>query len=280
MRILAQQPIQLVQHRPEAIDDVIGLRCGGPQPWQCDLVDFPDGRSEQVGLVRKIVIQTAAGHRGGLGDLSNGRLGVPHLGHAAHGRGDYSGAGPLAAGARGATQLRPPGVPAARLRREPNINRSHDYIRRYCRLGNWWTGRTGEDIAMARAQLGRPAGASGEETRQRIIVATMRCVATAGYSRATIREIARTAEVTSASLYNYFPNKSELIKAAVAARTEVALPRLRQAAGRPGGVIDRIEAVLDESGRLMREYPDLAAFEWAIRAEGAIGPQAAGGTGL
>jgi AcrR family transcriptional regulator len=123
---------------------------------------------------------------------------------------------------------------------------------------------------MTRAQLGRPVGASGEETRRRIVVATMRCVAKVGYSRATIREIARTAKVTSASLYNYFPNKSELIKAAIAARTEVALPRLRQAARGPGGVIDRIEAVLDESGRLMREYPDLAAFEWAIRAEGAV----------
>lgn len=122
---------------------------------------------------------------------------------------------------------------------------------------------------MTRTRLGRPVGASGEETRRRIIVATMRCVAKVGYSRATIREIARTAQVTSASLYNYFPNKSELIKAAIAARTEVALPRLRRAAARPGDVIDRIEAVLDESGRLMREYPDLAAFEWVIRAESA-----------
>lgn len=122
---------------------------------------------------------------------------------------------------------------------------------------------------MTRAQRGRPVGASGEDTRQRIIAATMRCVATAGYSRATIREIARTANVTSASLYNYFPNKAELINAAIAARTEVALPRLRAAAGGSGGAIDRIEAVLDESGRLMREYPDLAAFEWVIRAEGA-----------
>lgn len=124
---------------------------------------------------------------------------------------------------------------------------------------------------MTRAQLGRPVGASGEETRQRIIVATMRCVAEVGYSRATIREIARTANVTSASLYNYFPSKSELIQAAIAARTEVALPRLRQAAARPGDAVERIEAVLDESGRLMREYPDLAAFEWAIRSEGAVG---------
>jgi AcrR family transcriptional regulator len=135
---------------------------------------------------------------------------------------------------------------------------------------------------MARAQLGRPVGASGEETRRRIIAATMRCVAKVGYSRATIREIARTAKVTSASLYNYFPNKSELIKAAIAARTDVALPRLRQAAGGPGDVVDRLEAVLDESGRLMREYPDLAAFEWAIRAESAVAVDAevAAGTGF
>jgi AcrR family transcriptional regulator len=120
---------------------------------------------------------------------------------------------------------------------------------------------------MTRTQLGRPVGASGEDTRQRIIVATMRCVAEVGYSKATIREIARIANVTSASLYNYFPNKSELIKATIAARADAAMPRLRQAAERPGDIIDRIEAVLDECGQLMREYPDLAAFEWAIRAE-------------
>lgn len=122
----------------------------------------------------------------------------------------------------------------------------------------------------ARTQLGRPVGASGEETRQRIIVATMRCVAQVGYARATIREIARMANVTSASLYNYFPNKSELIKATIAARAEAAIPRLRKAAAGPGDIADRIEAVLSECGNLMRKYPDLAAFEWAIRAEHVI----------
>lgn len=120
---------------------------------------------------------------------------------------------------------------------------------------------------MARTQLGRPVGATGEETRRRIIVATMRCVAQVGYSRATIREIARMSQVTSASLYNYFPNKAELLKATIDARAEAAIPRLRKAANGPGPAVDRIEAVLDECGALMREYPDLAAFEWAIRAE-------------
>ncbi|MDP7723301.1 TetR/AcrR family transcriptional regulator [Mycobacterium sp. TY814] len=120
---------------------------------------------------------------------------------------------------------------------------------------------------MARTQLGRPIGASGEETRRRIIVATMRCVAQVGYARATIREIARMSEVTSASLYNYFPNKAELLKATIEVRAEAAIPRLRTAANGPGTAVDRIEAVLDECGALMREFPDLAAFEWAIRAE-------------
>ncbi|MGB9307377.1 MAG: TetR/AcrR family transcriptional regulator [Mycobacterium sp.] len=132
------------------------------------------------------------------------------------------------------------------------------------------------------AQLGRPVGASGEETRKRIIVATMRCVAEVGYSQATIREIARMANVTSASLYNYFPNKSELMRATIEARGDIAMPRLRAAAEGPGDIVDRIEAVLDECGQLIREYPDLAAFEWAIRAENVLpsgAPEAPGDSG-
>ena len=90
--------------------------------------------------------------------------------------------------------------------------------------------------------------------------------------RRTIRQIARAANVTSASLYNYFPNKSDLMKATIEARAQAALPRLRQAARCDGDVVDRIESVLDECGNLIREYPDLAAFEWAIRAENVIAP--------
>ena len=135
---------------------------------------------------------------------------------------------------------------------------------------------------MTRPQLGRPVGASGEETRLRIIFATMKCVAEVGYAQATIREIARMANVTSASLYNYFPNKSELIKATIAARSEAAMPLLRRAAEGPGDAVDRIEAVLDECGRLVRKYPDLAAFEWAIRADNGMildGPDTTGESG-
>jgi AcrR family transcriptional regulator len=123
---------------------------------------------------------------------------------------------------------------------------------------------------MTSSQLGRPVGADGEQTRKRIIAAAMRCVARDGYAATTIRQIAAAADMTSAALYNYFPTKADLIQAAIAARADIALPRLRQAAQRPGTAADRLEAVLDESGQLMREFPDLAAFEWAIRADNTL----------
>ncbi|WP_197516913.1 TetR/AcrR family transcriptional regulator, partial [Mycobacterium sp. E2699] len=88
-----------------------------------------------------------------------------------------------------------------------------------------------------------------------------------------IREIARTAEVTSASLYNYFPNKSELLAATVAEIDLIASRRLREAADRSGDVVDRLEAVLEELGRLLREYPYLAAFDRTMRAEMSAHPR-------
>jgi len=127
-------------------------------------------------------------------------------------------------------------------------------------------------MTAARPQSGRPVGADGEQTRARIIGAAMRCVAEVGYARATIREIARTAEMTSGSLYHYFPTKSELLDATVREIEEIAIPRLRAAAAAAGDVVDRVEAVLDEWALLLREYPHLAAFDRAVRTESAAHP--------
>ncbi|OBI87668.1 TetR family transcriptional regulator [Mycobacterium sp. 1245805.9] len=77
--------------------------------------------------------------------------------------------------------------------------------------------------------------------------------------------MARTADVTSASLYHYFPNKSELFTATVREIDEIALPRVRSAAAHSDDVVERLEAMLDELDSLLREYPHLAAFERAMR---------------
>ena len=137
-------------------------------------------------------------------------------------------------------------------------------------------------MTPASSQLGRPAGADGEQTRARIITAAMRCVAEVGYSQATIREIAKAADMTSGSLYHYFPNKSELLTATVREIDEIAFPRLRAAAAQADDVVDRLEAVLDELHRLMREYPYLAAFDRAMRTKSTAHPRSgrAGHPGL
>jgi AcrR family transcriptional regulator len=113
--------------------------------------------------------------------------------------------------------------------------------------------------------LGRPVGANAEETRRRIIDATMRCVAEVGYERATIREIARNADMTSGSLYHYFSNKTELIKSTFDEWAELTIPRVAASAQRNEDFRDRLVAVFDECDQLMREYPLIAAFDRAIR---------------
>lgn len=115
--------------------------------------------------------------------------------------------------------------------------------------------------------LGRPVGANGDETRRRIIDATMRCVAEVGYGGATIREIAKMAQMTSGSLYHYFSNKNELVKATFDEVAEMSIPRVAAAARRDENYIDRLMAVLDECDQMMREYPLIAAFDRAIRVE-------------
>ncbi|CAN5424427.1 TetR/AcrR family transcriptional regulator [soil metagenome] len=118
---------------------------------------------------------------------------------------------------------------------------------------------------MSTSALGRPVGANSEETRQRIMAATMRCVGEVGYKQATIREIARAADMTSGTLYHYFPNKSELVKATFEESAARAVPRFVQASDGQGDYLRRLVSLLDESDRLMQEYPHFAAFEQALR---------------
>ena len=72
--------------------------------------------------------------------------------------------------------------------------------------------------------------------------------------------------MTSGTLYHYFPNKSELLKATGDEIEEIVAPRLRAATAQSDDVVDRLDAVLDESQRLIRDYPYLAAFLRAVRA--------------
>jgi AcrR family transcriptional regulator len=100
------------------------------------------------------------------------------------------------------------------------------------------------------------------------MAAAMQCVAERGYARATIREIARTADITSGSLYHYFPNKAEIVKGTYLEVSEATMPRLATAAEQAKGVVDKLVAVIDVGSQIMQDYPYAIPFDRAIRAPG------------
>jgi AcrR family transcriptional regulator len=93
-------------------------------------------------------------------------------------------------------------------------------------------------------------------------------VAELGYTRATIREIARAADMTSASLYHYFPNKAELVKATYLEVSAATMPRLAEAAEEAVGFMDKLVAVIHQGSQIVQEYPYVVPFDRAVRAPG------------
>jgi TetR/AcrR family transcriptional regulator len=60
---------------------------------------------------------------------------------------------------------------------------------------------------------GRPAGANGDRTRRRILVAAVETFARTGLAGTSVRDIARRARIRVSTLYHYYPSKEALYHA-------------------------------------------------------------------
>ena len=60
---------------------------------------------------------------------------------------------------------------------------------------------------------GRPAGASGDRTRERVLVAAIETFARTGLAGTSVRDIARRARIRVSTLYHYFASKEALYHA-------------------------------------------------------------------
>jgi AcrR family transcriptional regulator len=63
---------------------------------------------------------------------------------------------------------------------------------------------------------GRPAGMSGDRTRERVVGAALETFAEQGFAGSSVRDIARKARIRVSSLYHYFPSKEALYEAVLA----------------------------------------------------------------
>jgi len=112
---------------------------------------------------------------------------------------------------------------------------------------------------------GRPRDTNSDQTRRRILEAAIDAFADRGYDGVSTREIARDAEVTSATVYHHFPSKFSLYQEAYHYAIDAAFGAYSRAVAGRQSTVDELDAVLDCSLELMHER--LAITSLAIHAQ-------------
>jgi AcrR family transcriptional regulator len=82
---------------------------------------------------------------------------------------------------------------------------------------------------------------SGGERRESILALTSRAFAERGYDGVRTAELAKSAGVSEALIYQHFRTKAELYRAAVDRSADILEDRLSSAAGPPGSAEERLE---------------------------------------
>ena len=122
-----------------------------------------------------------------------------------------------------------------------------------------------EDLPRPGRRPGRPRDTNSDETRWRILEAAIDAFADRGYDGVSTREIARDAEVTSATVYHHFPSKFSLYQEAYRYAIDAAFGAYSRAVVGRQSTVDELDAVLDCSLELMHER--LAITSLAIHAQ-------------
>lgn len=101
--------------------------------------------------------------------------------------------------------------------------------------------------------MGRVAGLTTEETRQRVLEAAAAVFAEQGFEGARVAQIAKAAGLSVGAIYNHWQSKAELLAAVVERHTADELTRLFTGEG-ADGVLDIIATM----GRELDERPTIA----------------------
>jgi len=100
--------------------------------------------------------------------------------------------------------------------------------------------------------------------RERILRATRRLVAEGGFRNAQIAAVAAQAEVSTGTIYRYFPSKAELFVEVLAAAVEHEIEILREVIAARATAREQLEAAVASFVRRALTGPNLA---WAFIAE-------------
>ncbi|HEX4110181.1 MAG TPA: helix-turn-helix domain-containing protein [Solirubrobacteraceae bacterium] len=126
--------------------------------------------------------------------------------------------------------------------------------------------------ARTRRGPGRPPGGP-LNTRAALLDAGRELFATQGYATATARDIVERAGCTAPVLYHHFGNKAGLFAAVVKDVNDLILGHFAEAIEGKRTLLERIEAILDESVRMYDVAPSVGRFVVAAPLELARHPE-------
>ena len=108
---------------------------------------------------------------------------------------------------------------------------------------------------------GRPRGADGAETRQRLLRSARDVFATTGFDRASLKQIAEDADLTRNAIANYYASKMELYTAALeSVQVAVVEAILADARHVDGPVHARVMAVFTSAIGFSQDDPTFVRF--------------------
>lgn len=107
-----------------------------------------------------------------------------------------------------------------------------------------------------------------EEKRMRILEAAIDEFASKGFSSANINDIARAAEISIGSMYNYFASKEDLFFAALDKGYHIIEEVLAKADMIEGNIFDRIEQILRFTQIYSRKFRQLNQIYLDVTSEG------------
>ena len=117
----------------------------------------------------------------------------------------------------------------------------------------------------------KPRG-QGASRRGEILDAAKRLFLTDGFERATIRKIAASVGVSSATLYLYFPDKDAILRAIAESTFETLLTRLQDAERQNGSTLDRLRASLHAYVAFGLAHPDEYRLTFLAKMMASSGP--------
>ncbi len=102
-----------------------------------------------------------------------------------------------------------------------------------------------------------PASSSRISTRERLLQTAVSLFASSGYRGVSMRDLAGAVGITPPALYNHFPNKEALYRAAVETAFTASAERMLAALEQPAAPIDRLQGFVLEMAREVQRHPDL-----------------------